>query len=67
MDRSLYNRSGCFDKTAHDAICAASKQEKRNEDAETFVRAVKRKAKGFNFKLTDRIRFEDVENGKKYV
>ena len=25
MDRTLYNASGCKDKTAHDAICSASK------------------------------------------
>lgn len=25
MDKTLYNASGCKDKTAHDAICAANK------------------------------------------
>lgn len=32
-----------------------------------FVKMVKRLAKGFNFKLCDRIRFEDPETGKKYL
>lgn len=27
MDRTLYNASGCKDKTAHDAICSASKSQ----------------------------------------
>lgn len=26
MDKTLYNASGCKDKTAHDAICAANKR-----------------------------------------
>lgn len=25
MDKSLYNASGCKDRTAHDAICAADR------------------------------------------
>ena len=40
MDRTLYNASGCKDKTAHDAICSASKSQTqvfriRFEDPET--------------------------------
>lgn len=77
MDKSLYNASGCKDRTAHDAICAAGqkaqtisvqgKQDKKDEEAELFVKMVKRLAKGFGFKLCDRIKFEDPETGKKYV
>lgn len=75
MDRTLYNASGCKDKTAHDAICSASKPQtqvfrsdwtRRDNEADMFVKMVKRLAKGFNFKLCDRIRFEDPETGKKY-
>lgn len=53
MDKTLYNASGCIDKTAHDAICAADRQRtsvlrsdrtKRDEDAELFVKMVKRLA-----------------------
>ena len=36
-------------------------------EAELFVKMVKRLAKGFGFKLRDRIKFEDPETGKKYV
>ena len=73
MDKSLYNASGCKDRTAHDAICAADRtrtlvyrasRSKKDEDAELFV---KRLARGFGFKLCDRIKFEDPETGKKYV
>ena len=74
MDKSLYNASGCKDRTAHDAICAADpnisvqgKQDKKDEEAELFVKMVKRLAKGFGFKLRDRIKFENPETGKKYV
>ena len=63
MDRTLYNASGCKDKTAHDAICSASKPQtqvfrsdwtRRDNEADMFVKMVKRLAKGFNFKLCDR-------------
>ena len=73
---TLYNASGCKDKTAHDAICSASKPQtqvfrsdwtRRDNEADMFVKMVKRLAKGFNFKLCDRIRFEDPETGKKYL
>lgn len=76
MDKSLYNASGCKDRTAHDAICAADRtrtlvyrasRSKKDEDAELFVKMVKRLARGFGFKLCDRIKFEDPETGKKYV
>ncbi|WP_347055499.1 hypothetical protein [Fusicatenibacter saccharivorans] len=76
MDRTLYNAGGCKDKTAHDAICSASKPQtqvfrsdwtRRDNEADMFVKMVKRLAKGFNFKLCDRIRFEDPETGKKYL
>lgn len=76
MDKSLYNASGCKDRTAHDTICAADRtrtlvyrasRTKKDEEAELFVKMVKRLAKGFGFKLCDRIKFEDPETGKKYV
>lgn len=76
MDRTLYNASGCKDKTAYDAICSASKPQTqvlrtdwthRDGEADMFVKMVKRLAKGFGFKLCDRIRFEDTITGKKYV
>lgn len=63
-------------RTAHDAICAADRtrtlvyrasRSKKDEDAELFVKMVKRLARGFGFKLCDRIKFEDPETGKKYV
>lgn len=69
MDKSLYNASGCKDRTAHDAICAADRtrtlvyrasRSKKDEDAELFVKMVKRLARGFGFKLCDRIKFEDL-------
>ena len=65
MDKSLYNASGCKDRTAHDAICAADR-------TRTLVYRASRtkkdeEAKGFGFKLCDRIKFEDTETGKKYV
>lgn len=75
MDKSLYNASGCKDRTAHDAICAADRtrtlvyrasRSKKDEDAELFVKMVKRIARGFGFKLCDRIKFEDPETGKKW-
>ena len=59
MDKSLYNASGCKDRTAHDAICAADRtrtlvyrasRTKKDEEAELFVKMVKRLAKGFGFK-----------------
>lgn len=65
MDKSLYNASGCKDRTAHDAICAADRtrtlvyrasRTKKDEEAELFVKMVKRLAKGFGFKLCDRIK-----------
>lgn len=43
MDKSLYNASGCKDRTAHDAICAADRtrtlvyrasRTKKDEEAE---------------------------------
>lgn len=49
MDKSLYNASGCKDRTAHDAICAADRtrtlvyrasRSKKDEDAELFVKMV---------------------------
>lgn len=40
---------------------------KKDEEAELFVKMVKRLARGFGFKLCDRIKFEDPETGKKYV
>lgn len=77
MDRSLYNASGCIDRTAHDAICLAENKHKtqilrcdrtsKDDDADLFVKMVKRMAKGFGFKLCDRIRFEDTSTGKKYL
>lgn len=76
MDRSLYNASGCMDKTAHDAICAVSKPKtqvlrsdrtSRDDEADLFVKMVKRLAKGFGFKLCERIRFEDNLTGKRYL
>lgn len=76
MDKTLYNASGCMDKTAHDAICAADRprtsvlrndRTKRDEEAELFVKMVKRLARGFDFKLCDRIRFEDPGTGKRYL
>lgn len=54
MDKSLYNASGCKDRTAHDAICAADRtrtlvyrasRSKKDEDAELFVKMVKRLAR----------------------
>lgn len=39
----------------------------KTNDADLFVKMVKKLAKGFNFKLCDRIRFEDPETGKKYL
>lgn len=54
MDKSLYNASGCKDRTAHDAICAADRtrtlvyrasRTKKDEEAELFVKMVKRLAK----------------------
>ena len=53
MDRTLYNASGCKDKTAHDAICSASKPQTqvfrsdwthRDNDADLFVKMVKKLA-----------------------
>lgn len=47
MDKSLYNASGCKDRTAHDAICAADRtrtlvyrasRTKKDEEAELFVK-----------------------------
>ena len=76
MDKSLYNASGCKDRTAQVAICSAERtrsfvfrasRTKKDEEAELFVKMVKRLAKGFGFKLCDRIKFEDPETGKKYV
>lgn len=54
MDKSLYNASGCKDRTAHDAICAADRtrtlvyrasRTKKDEEAELFVKMVKRLAR----------------------
>lgn len=70
MDKSLYNASGCKDRTAHDAICAADRTRTlvyRASRTKKDEEAVKRLAKGFGFKLCDRIKFEDPETGKKYV
>ena len=58
MDRTLYNSSGCKDKTAHDAICSASRPQTqvmrsdwthRDNDADMFVKMVKRLAKRIQF------------------
>lgn len=77
MDKTLYNASGCIDKTAHDAIAAAEPKHKtlvmrsdrisKDDDADMFIKMVKRMAKGFGFKLCDRICFEDISTGKKYL
>ena len=76
MDRNLYNASGCMDKMAHDAICAASKPKTqifrsdrtpRDDGADLFIKMVKRLAKGFGFKLCERIKFEDSTTGKRYL
>ena len=51
MDRTLYNASGCKDKTAHDAICSASKSQTqvfrsdwthRDNDADSRIRKQER-------------------------
>ena len=47
--------------------CTGQAGQKKDEEAELFVKMVKRLAKGFGFKLCDRIKFEDPETGKKYV
>lgn len=47
--------------------CTGQAGQKKDEEAELFVKMVKRLARGFGFKLCDRIKFEDVETGKKYV
>ena len=78
MDKTLYNASGCMDKTAHDAICLAEKPKPKTDvfrtgytekdvEADIFIKAVKKMAKGCGFKLCDRIRFEDLKKGKKYL
>ena len=69
MDKSLYNASGCKDRTAHRTrtLVYRASRTKKDEEAELFVKMVKRLAKGFGFKLCDRIKFEDPETGKKYV
>lgn len=65
MDKSLYNASGCKDRTR--TLVYRASRTKKDEEAELFVKMVKRLAKGFGFKLCDRIKFEDPETGKKYV
>lgn len=47
--------------------CTGQVEAKKDEDTELFVKMVKRLARGFGFKLCDRIKFEDSETGKKYV
>ena len=63
MDRTLYNASGCKDKTAHDAICSASKPQtqvfrsdwtRSDNEADMFVRRGKRLAKGIKWLMEKR-------------
>lgn len=58
MDKSLYNASGCKDRTAHDAICAADRtrtlvyrasRTKKDEEAELFVKDGQKTCKRFGF------------------
>ena len=58
MDRTLYNASGCKDKTAHDAICSASKPQtqvfrsdwtRRDNEADMFVKMAPLSKAGFLF------------------
>ncbi len=70
-DRAWYSHTNLL--TAVDLLIAdldnldESDWTRRDNEADMFVKMVKRLAKGFNFKLCDRIRFEDPETGKKYL
>lgn len=69
-DKILLNGSGCVDHTAHDAISKVSREQKRaaNRDdaADVLIKSIKNMIWLSGFRLTDRIRFEDPQSGKKY-
>lgn len=72
MDKSLYNARDVrteqhMMQSAQRTLVYRASRSKKDEDAELFVKMVKRLARGFGFKLCDRIKFEDPETGKKYV
>lgn len=69
MNAAAYACHGGVQRAAQvvDGFTDRASRTKKDEEAELFVKMVKRLAKGFGFKLCDRIKFEDPETGKKYV
>ena len=75
MDKSRLNGSGYRDDTAYNAMKNMSHKpavlrynySKRDEEADEMLHMVKRIIKLYGFHLIDRIRFEDLKTGKKYV
>lgn len=76
MDKTLYNPSGCMDRTAHDAInnvertrtmVNRSERSDRDEAADVLIKTIKNAIWLSGFKLADRIKLEDQKTGKKYL
>ncbi len=75
MDKNRLNGSGCRDYTAYEAIKKVSHKtstlrynySRRDEEADEMLRILKRIIRLYGFHLTDRIRFEDPQTGKKYL
>lgn len=69
-DKTLFNGSGCVDHTAHDAVNNVTREQRkaaaRDEAADVLIKSIKNMIWLAGFRLTDRIRFEDPQSGKKY-
>lgn len=74
MDKDRLNGSGCRDDTAflamknvsHKVSVLRYNHTERDEEAEEMIHMLKRIIRLYGFRLTERIRFEDPDTGKKY-
>ena len=76
-NREKRNPEGYMDTTPYQAIRSAqakmraqvyrSDYTKRDHDADNYVKIVKMIAEAYGFHLMERIKFEDLSTGKKYV
>lgn len=59
-----------MDHTAHDAVNNVTREQRkaaaRDEAADVLIKSIKNMIWLAGFRLTDRIRFEDPQSGKKY-
>lgn len=72
MNKDKLNGSGCADLVAYEAIqhvtrVSRADRTKRDEDADELIKTVKSIISLAGFELVDRIRFKDLQSGKKYL